>query len=62
MQSFIVLASLVSEVAGGGGGGGGVEILSPQRYKKHLSPLSVSPSCMKGGVENPERFFEHNSA
>ena len=39
MQSFIVVASLVSELAGGGGGK--MTPLSPQRYKKHLSPLSV---------------------
>ena len=36
MQSFIVLASLVSELAGGGGGGGVRMTLSPKRYKNHL--------------------------
>ena len=40
MQSFIVLASLVFELAGGGG----VKMtsLSPLRYKKHLSPLTIN--------------------
>ena len=37
MQSFIVVASLVSELAGGQND----PPLSPQRYKKHLSPLRV---------------------
>ena len=37
MQCFIVVASLVSELAGG------VKMtpLSPYRFKKHLSPLRV---------------------
>ena len=38
MQSFIVLPSLVSELAGRGGGGGG---------KKHLSPLKVKSQFLK---------------
>ena len=37
MQSFIVLASLVSELEGGGGGGG-----QNESYKKHLSSLRVN--------------------
>ena len=52
MQSFIVLASLIFELAGVGGGGGSQnDPLSPLRYKKntlvlyvtkkHLSPLRV---------------------
>ena len=40
MQSFIVVASLVSELAGGVQNDPPV---SPQRYKKHLSPLRVKP-------------------
>ena len=36
MQSFIVLASLVSELAGGGGGGGG------ERVKMTLLVLNVT--------------------
>ena len=40
MKSFIVLASLVSELAGRGVGK--MTPLSPQRYKEHLSsPLRV---------------------
>ena len=37
MQSVIVLASLVSELAGGQN-----DPPSPQRYKKHLSPFRVN--------------------
>ena len=39
MQSFIVVASLVSELAGGQNDP--PPSLSPERYKKHLSPLRV---------------------
>ena len=52
MQSFFVLASLVFELAGGGGGGGEGQndsLLSPLRYKKHLSPLKVKQILQMNG-------------